>query len=407
MSQPTGKRPKNCLHDPRSPFWQYDFTISGERERGSTGATTAREAAAFVEGRKALMRRRHAARLDGDGRRVREKISIIAACDLYETKVSTMGADGELRCDPTTAYQLANLVAILCEEDDGRLLSDVDTGDMERYRLRRPLLTTSGRKQRPVKGSTINREIELARRVWRYADKLGYNTGEVIHWSEVIDKTAEVSRVRELTVAEEQRLLPVVAKINPDLLVLAEFALLCGQRKAALVGLRWSDINWDAAEATVMLKSRGERKRPHTFPLTKRMLDIIKARPKVCAFVFTYECRRNAPRRSDRVGRNKGDRYPFSRSGWSRQWRKALADARVHDFRWHDLRHTAATRLLRRVNNLKAAQTLLGHSSIDQTARYAHVFNDDLRHMMEEAEVLHVTRAANAASSAATAAKAA
>lgn len=395
--KPEGKRPPNCFIDPKSPYWQYDFSIKGERDRGSTGARAARDAAAFVEERKALMRRRHASCLDGSGRRIKEKISIIAACELYEAKVSKLGADGVLRCDGTTAYQLANLVAILCETHEQRLVSDVELSDFERFRLRRVHLVAPNRQRsEPVKGSTINREIELARRVWRYAARLGYDIGETIEWGEVIDKDAEVMRCRELSAIEEQRLFPVLSRINPDLLVVTEFAILCGQRKKAVIRLRWCDIDWETLEATIFLKTKGENKREHKFPLTARMVEIIRSRPKVGIYIFTYECRRNAPHRADRPARIKGNRFPFSPQGWSRQWRKALAEAQVNDFRWHDLRHTAATRLLRRVNNLKAAQKLLGHTTIDQTARYAHVFNDDLRTMMEDAEAAHATRAARA-----------
>ena len=64
-------------------------------------------------------------------------------------------------------------------------------------------------------------------------------------------------------------------------------------------------------------------------------------------------------------------------------WRRTRATI-APDMRFHDNRHTTATRLIRRTGNLKAAQKLLGHADISTTARfYAHVDMDDLRALME------------------------
>jgi site-specific recombinase XerD len=80
-----------------------------------------------------------------------------------------------------------------------------------------------------------------------------------------------------------------------------------------------------------------------------------------------------------------GQRYPYSKQGWDRTWRRMLKEAGITDFRFHDLRHTSATRLVRASGNLKAAQKLLGHARIETTARYAHVTGDDLLEIMENA----------------------
>lgn len=120
----------------------------------------------------------------------------------------------------------------------------------------------------------------------------------------------------------------------------------------------------------------------HKFPLSPRMVAIIKAQPKVCPQVFTYVCTRRAPKRADRPARIVGERYPFSKQGWNRQWRKALEDAGIEDYRFHDNRHTAATRNLRSSGNLKGVSKLLGHSNVQTTARYAHALEDDVRAML-------------------------
>ena len=64
--------------------------------------------------------------------------------------------------------------------------------------------------------------------------------------------------------------------------------------------------------------------------------------------------------------------------------RKALADAGIPDFRFHDLRHTFATRLLRKTGNLKLVSRLLGHTTVETTTRYAHVLDGDLQSAMDD-----------------------
>jgi integrase len=374
MSSPEGNRRKYLLKDAKSPYWQYDFSIAGERERGTTRERSAAKAAEFVEARRTLMRQRQAAARMGVTAPTTKPITLFEACAVYEGKFK--------KVDPTTRYQIENLCALLCADGRDRKLSDITTRDFADYRLRRQRKT--GAHGKPLAQSSINREVQLARRVWLYAAHLDYEVGRMPKWSKVIHAHEEQPSERFLTPAEETRLFAALDQINPDLRAMAEFALLSGQRKTAVVKLRWADVDLDEQQAKFVLKGRGEKKRVHVLPLTARMVQIISGRPRVGPYVFTYECRRDGPRRADRVVRIKGLRFPFSPQGWTRQWRAALRKAGIDNFRWHDLRHSAATRLLSTTNNLKIVQEVLGHQSIQQTARYAHLSLDDLRRAMEQ-----------------------
>jgi integrase len=73
-------------------------------------------------------------------------------------------------------------------------------------------------------------------------------------------------------------------------------------------------------------------------------------------------------------------RGPLDAHNWtSRIWRPALAAAGIEDFRWHDLRHTFASRLASQDVPTRVIQELLGHSSPAMTAKYAHLAPSHLR----------------------------
>ena len=69
-----------------------------------------------------------------------------------------------------------------------------------------------------------------------------------------------------------------------------------------------------------------------------------------------------------------------------RPWAAALKAAEVDNFRFHDLRHTRGTRILRATGNLAAAKEALKHRSIKTTLRYAHATDNDVRNALDASE---------------------
>jgi integrase len=58
---------------------------------------------------------------------------------------------------------------------------------------------------------------------------------------------------------------------------------------------------------------------------------------------------------------------------------RACREAKLDDFRFHDLRHTCASWLVLGGRSLKEVQEILGHREFTMTLRYAHLSPDRLR----------------------------
>ena len=128
----------------------------------------------------------------------------------------------------------------------------------------------------------------------------------------------------------------------------------------------------------------GKGNLPHVVPITAELEALLlPLRGHHPELVFTFVAERTY--RNVKAGRDyvAGEQYPIIYAGLSTRYRRAFAKADVKDFRRHDLRHTAATRIMRETGNLKPTSKLLGHASVTTTARYAHVDLEDVRAGME------------------------
>lgn len=134
----------------------------------------------------------------------------------------------------------------------------------------------------------------------------------------------------------------------------------CGLRRGEALGLLWSDV--DFADSTIVVRGEGAKSsQTRKIPMT----------PRVQYHVLN--------KWSLQTG-GEGRVFPGASVDSIRaKWRVLLTDAKVTGLRWHDLRHTFATRLVMKGVALPVVQKLMGHASITTTARYLHSTDADAR----------------------------
>jgi len=171
-----------------------------------------------------------------------------------------------------------------------------------------------------------------------------------------------------------------------DLEALWYLAITTGMRRGEILGLRWSDVDLEAATLSV----RRTLSRGATSRLEAGEPKTLAGRRRVALPTSTVERLRQHKTKQKTlwlaVGSGYADREivfatvngtPIHPNTLTRAYDKIIESANVPRIRFHDLRHTSATLLLASGEHPKVVQERLGHASISETLdRYSHVSAD-------------------------------
>jgi len=214
--------------------------------------------------------------------------------------------------------------------------------------------------------ATINRELAMLSKAFNVAVK---------EWewlkdnpvSKVPREKEDNERDRWLSVGEEESLLGNSPEWLGEIIL---FNLHTGLRQDELLSLTWDRV--DTIRKTILIADTKSGK-PRTIPLNRAALDILEAKSKVVSFKSKIIFHSKAGTKIDK-------------HNLRRAFVIAKKRAEIEDFRFHDLRHTFATRLAQSGVDLYKICKLLGHKDIKTTQRYAHHCPDSLRDGVEVLE---------------------
>lgn len=350
-----------------SEVYSYDFWLGGRRFLGSTEETTKRAADA-VERRKKEEAKADLAQAEAmDAPKTWE----LAASRWYlEIGQHHKNAHVDAACLDWLTKAIGR-TTLLVDIDDNRVAALVAKRRSEVRQVGKVEART-----KKVGPATVNRTMtEPLRKVLLRASKVWKVRVADVDWgSHMLDEPQE--RIREASKAEEASIMSKLERGYDEAVL---FAFINGCRRMEIISLRWPMVDFFGRQFTVI--GKGDRSR--TIPMNQITFDLLwSLRGHDEEYVFTFEAKRT--RRHGKRDLVKGQRYPLTEDGLKSAMRRAVPKAGVENFRFHDTRHTAATRVLRK-SNLRVAQVLLGHKDIKTTTKYAHAMAEDVRAALEAA----------------------
>jgi len=210
--------------------------------------------------------------------------------------------------------------------------------------------------------ATANRHRSLLSMTYRLAIRNGKVRENPVR--QVPRKRENNVVARFLDAEEEAKLRAKIRALYPAREPEFNLALHTGMRRNEQHRLRWRDVNLRAGVITIaQSKHGGARHVPINSVAEKALETLVKSRSE-----SEYVCLGS----EHRDGRD-----------WERWFEECVREAGIKDFRWHDLRHTFASRLAMAGVPLRTLAELLGHKTLAMVMRYAHLAPAHLRDAVE------------------------
>ncbi|MBU1181375.1 MAG: tyrosine-type recombinase/integrase [Proteobacteria bacterium] len=232
-------------------------------------------------------------------------------------------------------------------------LQDVTPVEIERFKTKR---LTDG-----VSKSTVNRYLAILKRLYNIAIEWGYAKENPVRRIKFYSE-ADCMKERILTAEEEDRLLEAAsAHLKPILIV----ALNTGMRRGEILKLTWDRVDIEKEQIFINKTKSGK---PRIVDMNSTLISLftqLRSRDAAGGYVFL----------NPKTGK------PFNKV--QKSFDGACERTGIQDLRFHDLRHTFASRLIAAGVDLIRVKELLGHSTVRITERYTHASREDKKKAVE------------------------
>jgi integrase len=251
-------------------------------------------------------------------------------------------------------------------------LININTSAIRKYRQER-------HREKTLTAATVNRDLSVLRRILYWGVEEGYLSSNPVGR---LRMERERRTKRPVMSLREEQLL--IAAAPPHLQRIILCALHTGMRRGEILNQRFDDIDFDnrILHVTHSKTPEGEARE---IPFTNRLYQLLRANSQTRGPVFTYE----------------GNAIKIVKTAWAASLRRAG----IRHFRFHDLRHTANTRMMLAGVLQEVRREILGHSSQrsrDVNDRYTQIELPEKRDAIRKLEDWledqeHLLRAENAA----------
>ena len=175
-------------------------------------------------------------------------------------------------------------------------------------------------------------------------------------------------RVRYLSKDELVRLLSACQQSkNKNLYLIILLALTTGSRKSEVLGLKWQDVDFDNNLLHLRDTKNGEDR---SIPMSQLVLELLKHLEVKSGNVCLFPSMAN----------------PTQPCCIRSAWKSALKRAKIENFKLHDTRHTTASYLAIEGRSLREIAEVLGHKTLQTTARYAHLSQAAKKGLVQQVE---------------------
>ena len=231
-------------------------------------------------------------------------------------------------------------VAHLRRALDGRRLREISPWLVEKYKRERLAAKV---KERPIRPTTINRELSCLRRMFNLARQWGKAEQNPVRGVKFFPEDGQRERI--LSPDEIQPLLGACTDAWRPIVLLA---LNTGMRRGEILGLTWEQVDLSHRVITLTKTKSGKIRR---VPMNDLVWEALRKLPRTGPTLFGGDRRCGAIRTT---------------------WLAICERAGLSGVRFHDLRHTAATYMVLGGQDLATVKEILGHSTVTLTMRYTH-----------------------------------